>query len=92
MQRLTCAFQASPGSSFAHACRILPICLSTSLPQAMEPAAVSQMMQDIWDNVAPVYNDLIGDGMMAPATERIITVVKGHLEDQPSLRQGGPQF
>ena len=66
--------------------------LLSTLLQAIEPAAVTQMMQNIWDNVAPVYNDLIGDCMMAPATERIITVVKGHLEDQPFLRQGGPRF
>ncbi len=44
----------------------------------MEPAAVSKVMQGLWDRIAPTYNTFAGDGMMAPATELIIAAVRQH--------------
>ena len=55
----------------------------------MEPAAVSKVMQGLWDRIAPTYNTFAGDGMMAPATELIIAAVQRYWADRTGVRRGG---
>jgi len=54
----------------------------------MEPAAVSKVMQGLWDRIAPTYNTFTGDGMMAPATELIIAAVQQHRANRRGVRRG----
>ena len=64
--------------------------MSSSL-QVMEPAAVAKMMQSIWDDISPTYARFVGDGMMAPASDRIVAAVKQHWKKGRDVHRGTPQ-
>ena len=47
----------------------------------MDPAAANKMALMMWDGIAPVHDDLVGEKIMAPANDVTIDAVKAHVAE-----------
>ena len=59
-------------------------------PQAMEPSAVTKMMQGVWDSLSPAYNRFVDERMMASAASLVVAAVEDYWENHTPRRQGEP--
>ena len=61
-------------------------------PQAMEPSAVTSMIQGVWDGMSPAYDRFVDESMMAPAASLVVAAVKDHWANQINHYKGEPRW
>ena len=57
----------------------------------MDPAAANKMALMMWDGIAPVHDELVGEKIMAPANDVTIAAVKAHVAEALKPIAGGFQ-
>ena len=63
---------------------------SSADPQAMEPSAVTKMIQGVWDGMSPAYDRFVDERMMAPAATLVVAAVEDYWADRALQREGKP--
>jgi hypothetical protein len=63
--------------------------LHKSALQTMDPEAAKKLALAMWDGIAPVHDELVGEEIMAPANDVTIAAVKAHVTEALKPTAGG---